>query len=116
MSFQAMTWAVEKRCSSAGQKLVLLMLANCANHQTGQCNPSHKNLAKECSMGISTLKGHIAALEKAGFLRVIHKAIDGVSLPNQYLLNLSDTPSVSVGVGQNLTGGWVRIWLQNQET
>jgi hypothetical protein len=105
MSFQAMTWAVEKKCASAGQKLVLLMLANCANHQTGQCNPSHKNLAEECSMGISTLKGHIAALEKAGFLKVIHKAIDGVSLPNQYLLNLSDTPSGSGGVGQNLTEG-----------
>jgi len=105
MSFQAMSWAVEKKCANAGQKLVLLMLANCANHQTGQCNPSHKHLADECSMGISTLKGHISALEKAGFLKVIHKAIDGVSLPNQYILNISDTPSEAGGVGQNLAEG-----------
>jgi hypothetical protein len=98
MSFQAMTWAIGQKTANAGQKLVLLMLANHCNSHTGQCNPSHKLLADECSMGLSTLKGHIAALEAAGYLRIIHKSIEGVSLPNQYHLNL-------VGVGQNLTEG-----------
>lgn len=90
-----MTWAIGQKTTNAGQKLVLLMLANHSNSHTGQCNPSHKLLAEECSMGLSTLKGHIAALEEAGYLRIIHKAIEGVSLPNQYHLNLE-------GVGQNL--------------
>jgi hypothetical protein len=98
MSFQAMTWAIGQKTTNAGQKLVLLMLANHSNSHTGQCNPSHKLLAEECSMGLSTLKGHIAALEEAGYLRIIHKAIEGVSLPNQYHLNLG-------GVGQNLAEG-----------
>jgi hypothetical protein len=98
MSFQAMTWAIGQKTSNAGQKLVLLMLANHCNSHTGQCNPSHRLLAEECSMGLSTLKGHIAALEEAGYLRIIHKAIEGVSLPNQYHLNLG-------GVGQNLAEG-----------
>lgn len=98
MSFQAMTWAIGQKTTNAGQKLVLLMLANHCNSHTGQCNPSHKLLAEECSMGLSTLKGHIAALEEAGYLRIIHKAIEGVSLPNQYHLNLE-------GVGQNLAEG-----------
>lgn len=93
-----MTWAIGQKTTNAGQKLVLLMLANHCNSHTGQCNPSHKLLADECSMGLSTLKGHIAALEDAGYLRIIHKSIEGVSLPNQYHLNL-------VGVGQNLTEG-----------
>ncbi len=98
MSFQAMAWAVEKKCANAGQKLVLLMLANHCNGHTGQCNPSHRLLAEECSMGVSTLKGHIAALESAGLLRVVARINDGVSLPNQYVLNLA-------WVGQNLAGG-----------
>ena len=90
-----MTWAIGQKTTNAGQKLVLLMLANHCNSHTGQCNPSPRLLAEECSMGLSTLKGHIAALEEAGYLRIIHKAIEGVSLPNQYHLNLG-------GVGQNL--------------
>lgn len=98
MSFQAMTWAVEQKTASAGQKLVLLMLANYCNGHTGQCNPSHKRLAEECCMGVSTLKGHLQALEASGHLKIISKAVDGVSLPNQYMLNLE-------GVGQNLAGG-----------
>ena len=93
-----MTWAIGQKTANAGQKLVLLMLANHCNGHTGQCNPSHKLLAEECSMGLSTLKGHIIALEEAGYLRIIHKAIDGVSLPNQYHLKIE-------GVGQNLTEG-----------
>ena len=98
MCFKKMAWAIDQRCSSAGQKLVLLMLANHANGHTGQCNPSHKRLAEECSMGVSTLKAHIAALESAGLLQIVHRANDGVSLPNQYALNAD-------GVGQNLAGG-----------
>jgi hypothetical protein len=72
------------------------MLANHSNGHTGQCNPSHKLLAKECAMGVSTLKGHLLDLQSAGYLTIIHKSMEGVSLPNQYKLN---------GVGQNLTEG-----------
>jgi len=91
-----MTWAIEQPCTSAGQKLVLLMLANHSNGHTGQCNPSHKLLAQECAMGVSTLKGHLLDLQSAGYLTIIHKTMEGVSLPNQYKLN---------GVGQNLAEG-----------
>ena len=98
MSFQDMAWAVGQKCSSPGQKLVLLMLANRTNGHTGQCNPSHKLLADECSMGVSTLKSHLSALEAAGYLKIIHKSIDGVSLPNQYQL------VIDRGVGQILAG------------
>jgi hypothetical protein len=98
MSFQAMAWAVEQKCKCPGQKLALLMLANHSNGHTGQCNPSHKRLAEECSMGVSTLKNHLRDLQQAGYLTIIHKSADGVSLPNQYRLNID-------GVSQNLTGG-----------
>lgn len=98
MSFQAMTWAVSAPVESSGQRLVLIMLANHCNSHTGQCNPSHKMLAEECCMGVSTLKNHIKRLEELNLLRIVHKSIDGVSLPNQYMLNLA-------GVGQNLPHG-----------
>jgi Helix-turn-helix domain len=94
MSFQAMTWAIEQECANAGQKLVLLMLANYCNAHTGQCNPSHKRLAQECCMGLSTLKRHLADLSDSGLLEIIGKALDGVQLPNQYMLKMD-------GVGQN---------------
>jgi Helix-turn-helix domain len=95
MSFQAMTWAVAQDCANAGQKLVLLMLANYCNGHTGQCNPSHKRLAAECCMGVSTLKNHLLALADAGKIEIVKKYADGVQLPNQYMLKLG-------GVGQNL--------------
>lgn len=101
MSFQDMAWAVNQKCASASQKLVLLMLANYSNGHTGQCNPSHKRLADDCSMGISTLKRSIDALQVDGFLTVIHKSLDGVSLPNQYRLALHKLE----GVGPNRAGG-----------
>ena len=107
MSFQDMAWAVNQKCESAGQKLVLLMLANHANGHTGQCNPSHKRLADECNMGISTLKRNISGLEDSGFLSVLHKAQDGVSLPNQYRLksfNLEWVGPNRAGGGSNLDG------------
>lgn len=97
MSFEAMAWAVKQKTANPGQQLVLLLLANHANGYSGQCNPSHKLLAEECRMGISTLKNHINGLQDIGLLSIEHRSKDGVSLPNQYILN--------IGVGQNLTEG-----------
>ena len=93
MSFQAMTWAVDQELKT-NEKMVLVMLANCSNHHTGQCNPSHKRLAKECGMSISTLKRCIEKLEEAGFLVIQHREQDGVSLPNQYHLNIGFIPEI----------------------
>ena len=47
MSFQAMTWATEQELK-ANEKIVLVMLANRCNHDTGRCDPAHKRLAREC--------------------------------------------------------------------
>jgi hypothetical protein len=106
MSFEAMTWAVRAKTENSGQKLVLLLLANHSNGHTGQCNPSHKLLADECCMGVSTLKNHISRLEAMGFLTVQHRAAEGVSLPNQYILKIQRGGSDFGGrVGQNLADG-----------
>lgn len=110
MSFQAMTWATEQDLK-ANEKIVLVMLANRCNHDTGRCDPAHKRLAKECGMSLSTLKRCIDKLEAAGLLTIEHRELNGVSLPNQYHLHLDvssqGTPSVqnTKGVGSKLGGG-----------
>jgi hypothetical protein len=105
MSFQAMAWAVAKPCDNAGEKLVLIMLANHTNGHTGQCNPSHKLLADECSMGVSTLKRHLQGLADKGYISVVAASQDNVSLPNQYLLKLEGVGPNRAGGQSNLDGG-----------
>lgn len=89
MSFQAMTWAVEQELP-AMQKIVLLMLANRTNHDTGLCFPSHDTLAKECGMDKRSVIRQIEKLEAAGLLSVNRST----NKPNSYTLNCSsDTKS-----------------------
>lgn len=92
MSFEAMTWAVKKQLPT-NQKMVLLMLANRTNSDTGRCDPSHQRLSEDCGMSVSTVKRAISQLEEAGYLVVESRSVRGVSLPNQYLLNLDGVGS-----------------------
>ena len=91
MGIKFMAMAIDAKTANSGQKLVLLMLANHCNDHTRQCNPSQKLLAEECSMGLSTLKGHINALEEAGYLETINVFKDNIQRPNQYLLKFSSS-------------------------
>lgn len=110
MSFQAMAWATEQDLK-ANEKIVLVMLANRCNHDTGRCDPAHKRLARDCGMSLSTLKRCIEKLEAGGLLTIEHRELNGVSLPNQYHLHLGissqGTPpgQKKGGVGSDLGGG-----------
>jgi hypothetical protein len=88
MSFQAMTWATEQELP-AMQKIVLLMMANRTNHDTGLCFPSHDLLAKECGMAKRSLIDQINKLEAAGLIEVMRSANEkGMKNVNRYRLNL----------------------------
>ncbi|QBQ72179.1 HTH domain-containing protein [Serratia phage Parlo] len=110
MSFQAMTWATEQDLK-ANEKIVLVMLANRCNHDTGRCDPAHKRLARECGMSLSTLKRCIDKLEGLGLLTVERREVNGVSIPNQYHLHLgvssqgTYSAQNTMGVGSDLGGG-----------
>lgn len=110
MSFQAMTWAVEQDLRTA-EKMVLIMLSNCCNGHTGQCNPSHKRLAQECGMSLSTLKRCIEKLSAGGFLVIQHRTKEGVSLPNQYHLNIGFSVDKNVSEIASTGGGSVHSEL-----
>ena len=95
MGIKFMAMAIDANTANSGQKLVLLMLANHCNDHTKQCNPSQKLLAEECSMGLSTLKNHINALEEAGYIETVNVYKDNIQRPNQYLLKLSSSPNLA---------------------
>src|SRR5574343_53033 len=112
MSFQAMTWATEQRLPSL-QKLVLLMLANRTNHDTGECFPSHARLAEECGMSKDSVKRSLQALEDRGLIEIRRQTSHGVNLPNTYRLNMHRVGADSTqgrcceppGVGADSTQG-----------
>ena len=104
MSFEAMAWAVKQKVKPI-QKLVLLMLANRHNGDSGQCNPSHARLADDCNMSISGVKKAIKELSDLGLLRIRTSSKDGVSLPNQYFLNTHlNVDLTQKVVGHEVTG------------
>lgn len=103
-----MTWAVKQKLPT-NQKMVLLMLADRTNRDTGRCTPSHKNLAEDCGMSHATLKRCLAALAEAGYISVQHRSEDGVNLSNQYTLNMTCDAQPSVqdeGGGVTVNPGW----------
>lgn len=96
MSFQAMAWAVDVKLPTR-EKFVLLMLANRTNHDTGRCDPSHKRIAEDCGMSVSSVKRAIETLEQKGYLVTENRAANGVKLPNSYRLQMNQ------GVGSQRT-------------
>lgn len=72
-------------------KIVLYWLAEHHNGQTGQCNPSHKRLAKLCEMTDRSVRSHIEFLIKGGFLtkHEDHRN-NGSQTSNGYTLHLVD--------------------------
>ena len=87
MSFPALSWAVRQKLPST-QKLVLLMLAERHNKDSGQCNPSLELLADDCGLSRRSVIDQIAKLQAAGYLTVRHRAKDSLKLPSQYVLHL----------------------------
>lgn len=94
-----MTWAVDHKLPT-NLKMVLIMLANRTNHDTGRCDPSHKRLADDCGMSVSTVKRAIDKLEEMGLLTIELRKNGSVNLPNQYVLHLDRVGSHSTHPAQ----------------
>ena len=68
MSNKAMSWAIEVRGLPINTKAVLMLLADCHNGGTGQCNPSMDWLEERSGLGERALQNHMKALEAAGLM------------------------------------------------
>ena len=100
-----MAWAVQQKLPMM-PKFVLMMLANRTNHDTGRCDPSHRRIAEDCGMSLTSVKRAIKALVDAEYLTVEGRIKNGEKQPNQYLLCLTrvgphrpNPPDKTCGVG-----------------
>lgn len=113
MSFQAMSWAVDIKLP-VKEKITLLMLANYASNENGDCYPSINTLADVTGMSRDSVMRAIKSLEEGGFLRVNRRQVEGVNLPNSYTLNLRGVVAHSGEGSSTQQGGVVADSDSNQ--
>jgi len=90
MSIHAMSWAIKVKGLPIATKAVLMMLADCHNGETGQCNPSMRHLMEVTGLKERALQIHLKTLEQGGFLvrdYVFHGRGKGCSV-EQYNLKI----------------------------
>ncbi|MBM3604880.1 MAG: helix-turn-helix domain-containing protein [Alphaproteobacteria bacterium] len=87
MAYNTLAWALAQRGLKPGTKLVLIHLANCRNHATGQCNPSQKTLAELCEMTVSSINNHLRILVERGLIKRVRQfdKRTGAARSTQYL-------------------------------
>lgn len=77
MSLQALTWALKQPVRPSAKKFTLVTLANYASEE-GVCYPSQKTIAEITAQCERSVRDHLAALEKDGFIiRVSRRRSDG---------------------------------------
>lgn len=108
MSFQAMAWAVDIKLP-VKEKITLLMLANYASNENGDCYPSINTLADVTGMSRDSVMRAIKSLEELGLLRVNRRQVEGVNLPNSYTLNLRGVVAHSDQGSSTQRGGVVAV-------
>ena len=87
MSFKAAAWAIsEEVTETTAEKLVLVVLADCHNAETGRCDPSHDFIAKRARMSRRTVIRVIERLEKLGLLSVTQRSKAGLKTTSFYSL------------------------------
>lgn len=69
MSVEAIAWVKAQYIPSAPQKLIMMVLADRINNDTGECFPGQELLGRECSMQPRTLRDHLPKLEEAKFIK-----------------------------------------------
>ncbi len=103
MSFDAMSWAVKQKIPAL-QKIVLLMLADRTNKDTGRCDPSITRLADDCGMSERSTRNAIRELEKLELIETVRRSNEGVNLPNHYRLKIQNLEGVGHDMPQGTAG------------
>lgn len=111
MSFKATAWAIKQNYVGGLQKLVLVVLADCMNEKTGQCNPSVTTITDMAGIAKSTVKKILKELETAGLISrslVYSNSKAGRECVGcLYGLNIESNPIKSRGSTVNLGGATV---------
>lgn len=67
MSVEAITWAMKQRVGNGTAKLLLIALANHADHE-GICWPSQASLAAVCEVSVRSVREYLLRLEMVGLI------------------------------------------------
>src|SRR5437773_1343428 len=86
MSIQAVAWALEQDIRKPLAKLILVSLADHADHVTGRCYPPIKLIAHEASCSDRSVQRYLPHLEEQGFIRVEECFQEGRQVNNTYWL------------------------------
>jgi helix-turn-helix protein len=104
VSIQAVAWALEQdftyqtpkgrlSCCHAA-KLVLISLANHADHVSGHCWPSGETIAREASCTLRSVYRLVAALARNGFIDIKRsRGMDGKQRSNNYWILFDRKPA-----------------------
>lgn len=87
MSIQAVAWALDQNVPDPYQKLILISLANHADH-TGRCFPGLACIAREASCSRETVMRRLPLLEVAGLISIERNVQGAQKLRNIYRLSL----------------------------
>jgi hypothetical protein len=91
-----MVWAVEQPVAGT-QKLVLVLLGNRHNHDTGRCDPSLARIAKDAGLGRDCIIEAVKALAEKGFITTHRRQrFNGSFTSNCYTLNMAGVGGVVV--------------------
>ncbi len=97
MSFNAIKWAINQDIDDPKEKLLLVILSDCLNDKTKQCNPSRETLMrKACIKNNKTLSAKLDSLVSRGLIEIVR----GKGVSNHYLVQnrttFSTEPSSAV--------------------
>ena len=96
MSLEATLWAYKQTTTNRQSKFTLVVLADCHNGISNQCNPSISHIAKICQISPRSVKEHLKLLEADGLIRSRPRYGKCGRLTNQYILNIAGLPSEEV--------------------
>ncbi|HXJ00951.1 MAG TPA: helix-turn-helix domain-containing protein, partial [Micropepsaceae bacterium] len=88
MSFQAMTWAIERPVASPATRCVIMSIANRTGHD-GHGWVYQDTIARESVMSVDTVQRRVPELIEAGFLRRIKLKRFGRRTHDYYILGCS---------------------------
>lgn len=83
MSFQAMAWAV-KQPLPTNEKFLLIMLANYASNEDGDCFPAIETLMRDTALARSTVRKCLVNLQTKGYISAHERWSNGRQLSNSY--------------------------------
>ncbi len=85
-----MAWAINQKLPTH-DKFILLMMANYASNDRGDCFPSVNRLMDDTALSKDSVLRAIKAIEARGLITVTRRMQDGVNLPNVYRMHLEIT-------------------------